>query len=184
MLEDFFPYRLAITAAAFSRQLTDVYHRRFGLSRDEWRLLYLLANVEGETSLDLGRKTSLDKVQVSRAAERLLKKNLILRATPATDRRLWLYSCTAEGRTLFAQVLALVKERSDAILDRLAPTDRAALEQGLAALQVTIPQAKGQAGDQSDAVSPTGGPMAIRRRSKPSRTAASAAPRLSRRDAS
>jgi len=35
MLEEFFPYRLAITASAFSQLLVDVYQRRFGLGRDE-----------------------------------------------------------------------------------------------------------------------------------------------------
>ena len=98
MLQDFFPYRLAVTSAAFSRLLVDVYQRRFGLGRDEWRLLYLLANVEAETSLDLGRNTSLDKVQVSRAADRLIRKGLITRKTSEKDRRQWLYSCTARGR--------------------------------------------------------------------------------------
>lgn len=134
MLQDFFPYRLAITAAAFSRQLTDVYQRQFGLSRDEWRLLYLLASVAGETSLDLGRKTSLDKVQVSRAAERLRAKGLIIRATSAQDGRLWLYFCSAEGRALFSQVHDLVEAKSNAMLDGLSAEDRAALERGLSAL--------------------------------------------------
>lgn len=135
MLQDFFPYRLAVTSAAFSRLLVDVYQRRFGLGRDEWRLLYLLAHVEAETSLDLGRNTSLDKVQVSRAADRLLRKGLIQRATSSIDRRLWLYSCTAKGREMFDQVRKLVELRSDAVLQRMTAEDRAALDRGLTALQ-------------------------------------------------
>ena len=134
MLQDFFPYRLAVTSAAFSRLLVDVYQRRFGLGRDEWRLLYLLANVKAETSLDLGRNTSLDKVQVSRAADRLIRKGLIRRSTSDLDRRLWLYSCTPEGRAMFNDVRALVDQRSEAVLSRMSEDDRAALERGLAAL--------------------------------------------------
>lgn len=135
MLEEFFPYRLAITASAFSRLLVDVYQRRFGLGRDEWRLLYLLANVEMESSLDLGRNTSLDKVQVSRAADRLLKKGLIERTTSNVDRRLRLYSCTPRGRTMFDEVRTLVEERSEAVLLDMTRQEREALEFGLAALQ-------------------------------------------------
>ncbi|WP_071795957.1 MarR family winged helix-turn-helix transcriptional regulator [Natronohydrobacter thiooxidans] len=134
MLKDFFPYRLAVTSAAFSRLMVDVYQRRFGLGRDEWRLLYLLASVEVETSLELGRNTSLDKVQVSRAADRLIKKGLIARKPLETDRRLWLYSCTAKGREVFAEVRALVDQRSEAVLQRMSREDRLALERGLAAL--------------------------------------------------
>ena len=135
MLQTFFPYRLAITAAAFSRQLTEVYQRHFGLSRDEWRLLYLLAHVETETSLDLGRKTSLDKVQVSRAAEKLIRKGLIQRASANQDRRLWLYACTPRGREMFGEVRALVDQRSEAVLRRMSVEDRAALDRGLEALR-------------------------------------------------
>lgn len=135
MLKDFFPYRLAITSAAFSQLLVDVYQRRFGLGRDEWRLLFLLANVEVETSLDLGRNTSLDKVQVSRAANRLLKRGLIERKTSESDRRLWLYSCTSMGREMFAEVHNLVDQRSKAVLQRMSIQDRQALERGLDALQ-------------------------------------------------
>ena len=136
MLETFFPYRLAVTSAAFSRLLVEVYQRRFGLGRDEWRLLYLLAHVEAETSLDLGRNTSLDKVQVSRAADRLIRKGLIERKTSDLDRRLWLYSCTPRGREMFEEVRALVDQRSEAVLQRMTADDRAALERGLAALHL------------------------------------------------
>jgi DNA-binding MarR family transcriptional regulator len=135
MLRDFFPYRLAITSAAFSRLLVDVYHRRFGLGRDEWRLLYILANVEVETSLDLGRSTSLDKVQVSRAAERLITKGLIQRNTSDKDRRLWLYACTPDGRAMFNKVRSVVEERSEAVLGAMSAQDRKALDRGLSALQ-------------------------------------------------
>jgi DNA-binding MarR family transcriptional regulator len=134
MLKDFFPYRLAVTSAAFSRLLVDVYQRRFGLGRDEWRLLYLLANVEVETSLDLGRNTSLDKVQVSRAANRLIKKGLVERKTLEKDRRLWLYTCTVKGRETFAEMRTLVDQRSEAVLQQMDHEDRLALERGLAAL--------------------------------------------------
>ena len=143
MLEEFFPYRLAITASAFSRLLVDVYQRRFGLGRDEWRLLYLLANVEIESSLDLGRNTSLDKVQVSRAADRLLKKGLIERATSSADRRLWLYACTPQGRAMFDEVRTLVEKRSEAVLQHMTKQEREALERGITALRAATDRIAG-----------------------------------------
>ena len=42
-LNAFFPYRLAIAAEGFSRNLSEVYGAQFGLTREEWRLLFLLA---------------------------------------------------------------------------------------------------------------------------------------------
>ncbi|WP_305971345.1 MULTISPECIES: MarR family winged helix-turn-helix transcriptional regulator [unclassified Mameliella] len=133
-LEGFFPYRLAVAAEGFSRNLVEVYGRRFGLSREEWRLLYLLAGEDQVTSLELGRRSTLDKVQVSRASQRLEDKGLITRAVAPDDRRLRLYACTEQGRALFDEVLPQVEARSDDILRAMSTEDRAALERGLAAL--------------------------------------------------
>jgi len=133
-LDGFFPYRLAIAADAFSRSLVNVYGRRYGLSREEWRLLFLLADVEKMTSLELGQRTTLDKVQVSRAAQRLEDKGLISRAIAARDRRLRLYTCTPTGKALFAEILPQVEAQASDILRAMSADDRGALEQGLAAL--------------------------------------------------
>lgn len=133
-LHSFFPYRLAITAEAFSRHLTEVYQREFNFSREEWRLLFLLANAHSLSSLELSKRTSLDKVQVSRAADRLEKKQLILRETSPQDRRLRQYTCTAQGQSLFNRAFQLVNARADTILERMSSEDRAALDQGLSAL--------------------------------------------------
>lgn len=137
-LENFFPYRLAITSDAFSRCLTDVYQRDYGLSREEWRLLFLLARASAVSSRDLAAMTSLDKVQVSRAADRLADKGLITRETMKQDRRLKLYTCTDAGRALFEAAFTRVDRCATQILDRLTPSDRAALDRGLAALQAAL----------------------------------------------
>ena len=137
-LDGFFPYRLAVAAEAFSRSLVAVYGRRYGLSREEWRLLFLLADTPEMTSLELGRRTTLDKVQVSRAAGRLEEKGLISRAIAPSDRRLRLYACTETGRNLFAALLPKVQARAEDILNAMSPKDRQALEQGLAALHRVI----------------------------------------------
>jgi DNA-binding MarR family transcriptional regulator len=133
-LETFFPYRLAVTAEGFSRNLVEVYGRTYGLSREEWRLVFLLAEIGRINSVDLARRTTLDKVQITRASQRLEDKGLITRAVPDSDRRLREYEITAAGRALFAELLPKVRARADGILDRMSASDRAALEQGLGAL--------------------------------------------------
>ncbi|MFY2823858.1 MarR family winged helix-turn-helix transcriptional regulator [Ruegeria sp. MALMAid1280] len=133
-LDEFFPYRLAVASEAFSRNLTDVYERELGLSREEWRLLFLLANAESMTSLDLARRTTLDKVQVSRAAKRLDQKGLILRETSDEDRRIRVYRCTSEGFRQFQHLEPKVREQANRMLDALTPEDRDALERGISAL--------------------------------------------------
>ncbi|ASP21067.1 HTH-type transcriptional regulator MhqR [Antarctobacter heliothermus] len=137
-LETFFPYRLAVAAEGFSRNLANVYGRGYGLSREEWRLLFLLAGEAEVTSRDLSRRSTLDRVQVSRASQKLEDKGLITRNIAPNDRRLKVYACTKRGRALFADALPQVEARSNEILRAMSPEDRAALERGLAALSEAI----------------------------------------------
>lgn len=137
-LDTFFPYQLAATAEAFSRRLVDVYGREYGLSREEWRLLFLLAGAKNLTSLDLAQRTTLDKVQISRAAQKLCEKGLIQRRTDNNDRRLRVYTCTGKGQALFAELFPIVESKAKAILDAMRPADRNKLMDGLAALQSAI----------------------------------------------
>ena len=78
-IEGFLPYRLAVVAEALSRQLGAVYGGEHGLTREEWRLLFLIEDAGRIDSLQLAGRTSLDKVQVSRAASRASSaKELVL----------------------------------------------------------------------------------------------------------
>lgn len=137
-IETFFPYRLAVVAEAFSRQLVAVYGREHGLSREEWRLLFLLEDAGTLDSLRLSQRTSLDKVQVSRAASRLEDKGFITREVLGSDRRLRNYAITAAGRDLFRRVFGEVEARANEILQAMPASDRAALDQGIAALDRAI----------------------------------------------
>ena len=137
-LETFFPYRLAVVAEAFSRQLVAVYGREHGFSREEWRLLFLLEEAGVLDSLQLSQRTSLDKVQVSRAATRLEEKGLITREVLGSDRRLRNYAITARGEALFRRAFAEVEARAEEILSAMPARDRAALERGVAALDRAI----------------------------------------------
>lgn len=133
-MESFFPYRLAVTAETFARQLVAVYGHRYGLSREEWRLLFLLEDAGALDSVQIVQRTSLDKVQVSRAASRLEGKGLITRSIAKEDRRLRHYAVTGAGADLFRRAFDEVQARAGDILDSMAPDDRAALQRGVEAL--------------------------------------------------
>ncbi|WP_162652867.1 MarR family transcriptional regulator [Lentilitoribacter sp. Alg239-R112] len=137
-LETYFPYKLAATAEAFSRKLVEVYGHTYGLSREEWRLLLLLAEAGQLSSLELKQRTTLDKVQVSRAAQKLEDKGYISRSVPALDRRLRVYTCTETGQNLFSDVFPKVQTRADAILENMSTDDRNALNKGIEALAKAV----------------------------------------------
>ncbi|MGC1505390.1 MAG: MarR family transcriptional regulator [Sulfitobacter sp.] len=139
-LEGYFPYKLAATAEVFSRRLVDVYGRTFGLSREEWRMLLLLADAGELTSLTLAQRTTLDKVQISRAAAKLEDKGLISRSVHEADRRLRVYTCTPKGQGLFAEVFPKVEACANAMLGQMSAEDLQALTQGLQALNAAVSQ--------------------------------------------
>lgn len=137
-IEAFFPYRMAVTAEAFSRQLVAVYGRSYGFSREEWRLLFLLDGAKKLDSLQLAQRTSLDKVQVSRAATRLEAKGLITREVLGSDRRLRDYRITQDGTAIFNKVFREVEARAQDILNAMPGSDREALLRGITALDHAI----------------------------------------------
>ncbi|PYG31081.1 MarR family winged helix-turn-helix transcriptional regulator [Pelagimonas varians] len=130
-LEAFFPYRFAVAAERFSRNLMDVYGKSYGLSREEWRLLFLLSQAEEIASNELAQRTTLDKVQLSRASKRLADKGLITREVAANDRRLKLYKCTDKGRSLFEEIKPQVDARAHEILAAMDGDARVALQTGM-----------------------------------------------------
>ena len=70
-LQTFFPYRVARLAEAVSQATAQVYGERFGLTRDEWRVLAALAG-RGEVKTTVVQESStLDKMRVSRAVTRM-----------------------------------------------------------------------------------------------------------------
>nr|WP_153217935.1 MarR family transcriptional regulator [Tritonibacter litoralis] len=118
--------------------MVQVYGKTFGLSREEWRMIFLLAEAGQLSSLELARRTTLDKVQVSRAAKRLEEKGLIARHIADSDRRLRIYTCTDKGRSLFQQALPAVQHCANSILSKMSTEDKAKLVDGLSALAKAI----------------------------------------------
>lgn len=138
MLEQFFPYRFAIAAELFSAQLVEVYGREFGLSREEWRLIFLLQDGSEVTSIDLVRRATLTKVQITRASQKLEAKGLISRRVEENDKRLRVFQLTEAGLRMFKQILPKIEARANGILGNLSAEDRRALDQGIYALTKSL----------------------------------------------
>lgn len=144
-LDDFLPYRLAVAAEAVSHALSTVYRDAYGLTREEWRILAALDDTGLLSSVEIARRTALDKVQVCRAAQRLEDRRLLLRGIDADDRRLRLFSLTQSGKHLFAQVFPAVHIRAEELLANLSADERAVLERVLAQLQSSAGQIPAEA---------------------------------------
>lgn len=123
-LQAFFPYQLAQLAEAVSRSVASVYADRFGLSRDEWRILAALAEQGQMQASDLVPHTSLDKMQVSRALGRMETAGLILREPSPEDARARIVKPTAQARRLYRKIVPMVEEREAYLLQALSTSER------------------------------------------------------------
>lgn len=104
VLEDFIPFRLSYTSNLVSDRVAGAYEALFGLRIPEWRLIAVAAENDGVTQQEIGVRTRMDKVTVSRAAIALHDRGLIERAPHPADRRSHLLMLSASGRELYASV--------------------------------------------------------------------------------
>lgn len=104
-LDSFLPYRLSIASNLVSEFISKAYSRLFGLNVPEWRLVAVIAETEGITQQEIGSRTLMDKVTVSRAAIALEKRGLIVRVPNPGDGRSHLLSLSAEGQELYRHVV-------------------------------------------------------------------------------
>ena len=104
ILDDFLPFRLSFTSNLVSDTIAGTYEALFGLSIPEWRLVAVIAETGGITQVEIGARTRMDKVTVSRAAIALAGRGLLVRRPNPDDRRSHLLILSEAGRSLHAAV--------------------------------------------------------------------------------
>ena len=115
-LDDYVPYRLAVSSSAVSTLISTLYDSLYGLKIPEWRLIAILREDGPSTQQTLVKRAGMDKVTVSRAAQGLAKRRLITRAPHEHDGRSHHLILTAEGERLFADIAPAAAEYEKLIL--------------------------------------------------------------------
>lgn len=127
-LQRFLPYRLAVLSEQVSQCVALVYRERFGLSRDEWRVLAALDDAGTVKTAEVIAATTLEKMPVSRALNSLQAQGHVERVVDPADGRGWLVRLTPGGRALFQKIAPLVQAREAFLLEPLSNDERAVLE--------------------------------------------------------
>lgn len=123
-LSTFLPYQLAVLASRASRNLSQTYQDRFGLSIPEWRVMAHLSQ-EGHVSVrEIHERVDMDKSKVTRASQRLEMAGLIMKEVNETDRRLVTLSLTPKGLDTMAQIAPLADAFAEDLLSVLEPSER------------------------------------------------------------
>ena len=130
LLHDFLPYRLAVLAKIVGMSLSKIYRERFGITNQQWRVIFALARQADCSASHIVHHAALDKVQVSRAVAGLIEKKLLERSADIIDRRNSILNLTNEGWKVYdqiapeaiafeAQLKDSLDEREAALLDTL-----------------------------------------------------------------
>lgn len=127
-LEHFVPYRLSVLTNIVSMSIAAAYEREFGLTIPQWRVLAVLARYPNLSAIEVGERTAMDKVAVSRAVQGLLANRRIVRAYDAGDRRRSRLKLSAAGRAVYTRVAPLALRYEKQLLDALSASDRRALD--------------------------------------------------------
>lgn len=118
-LEHFVPYRLSLVANRMSRALSRIYAERFDLTIPQWRVPAVLAQYPAVSAEQVGRLTAMDKVAVSRAVARLLRRRYLHRRRDRDDRRRSVLSLSPAGTVVYRQIAPLARAYESALLQRL-----------------------------------------------------------------
>lgn len=122
-LNRFLPYRLSVTANLVSDVIAQAYQARFGLKVAEWRLVAVLAEASPLTQQEIGQRTRMDKVTVSRAAVALTERGLLERAENPSDGRSLLLRLSPAGEQLYRAVAPAALALENTLLAALTPDE-------------------------------------------------------------
>lgn len=123
-LDRFAPYRLSVLTNRVSNAIARQYSERFGLTIPQWRTMAVLGETPGLSARDVAERTAMDKVQVSRAVESLMRARRVQRQADPVDRRMTRLSLTAKGRAIYDEVVPLALHLEDVFLSPLTAEER------------------------------------------------------------
>lgn len=123
ILEEFLPYRLAITSHTVSTNIAHVYEKRFGVSIPEWRVIAILGRFPGLSAVEVADRTFMDKVAVSRAVTKLIKNGRIDREFADADRRRSILNLSEQGREVHNEIAPLALQFEQELLQDIGDED-------------------------------------------------------------
>jgi len=108
------------------------------LSLPEARVLYELAQAEGQTAADLVRRLRMDKAQVSRILQRFRSNGLVNSTGSPDHAKRLLLSVTPAGKKLFARMEQATRAQLDAFLSPLDNEGRERLVSAMRQIKVAL----------------------------------------------
>lgn len=133
-LQDWLPYEFSLIAGRVSALLAGMYQERFKLTVPGWRVLAVLNDEAPLSAKQVGERTAMSPVNVSRAVAHLHELGMVLRSSNAQDQRQVLLRPSRKGQEAYRQVIPLAMKIEQRLLQGLRPAELHALRRAIAAL--------------------------------------------------
>jgi DNA-binding MarR family transcriptional regulator len=102
-----------------SESIAHIYTSKFNLSVSEWRVLVVLGTTNVFSASEIVERSSVTKVNVSRATKNLQKRGLLKRDINGSDKRRAALRLTAEGKEIYTTLVPLVTALEEELLEGL-----------------------------------------------------------------
>jgi DNA-binding MarR family transcriptional regulator len=137
-LEDLLTYRLHIVKKLTDKIIHDEFLAHTGLSLPEARVMLCVGTCGQLSVSELGQKSNLDRSQASRAADGLVRRGLLAKASSELDARGVEIRLSEAGNAVFLRALSVSQQRNAAFLALLEPAQAEALMSALENLTLAL----------------------------------------------
>lgn len=119
-LEDFFPYQVSQFYAHVTTALARCYSESYDMSPPEWRITAILGPERELTSVQIVSLSQMDKVTVSRAVAKMIKRDWLTSRSHNDDRRSKLLRLSVSGCAIYRALIPDVLAAEAALLRGLS----------------------------------------------------------------
>ena len=104
--------------------VTRLCESEYGITREEWQFVAMLANLGALSPSDVAARTTVDRSQTSKTLRALMLKGLVERQRVAGDGRRALVLLAPAGHALYAQIFPRVVEVHHRVLANVSASER------------------------------------------------------------
>ena len=132
---DLINFRLSEFLGVSGSLVTRICENEFGITREEWQFVAMLADLNAMSPSDLADRTTVDRSQASKTLRALMNKGLVDRKSVPGDGRKAQVSLTSSGADLYAKLFPRVVQVHNEVLQDLDTSQRQALANGVVLMQ-------------------------------------------------
>jgi DNA-binding MarR family transcriptional regulator len=119
----YFGYRMVLAAKLFDRRIVDILDETGELTLQQWRVVSQLGLLVTGTVRSLADGAAVDRAEVSRAIQELIKLGLVKRKENAADKRSPTFALTDAGQKIYSGTRKPIIKFIEHLVDNLDPKE-------------------------------------------------------------